>query len=110
VIRRTHRRTMLGGARAWREGGSDGRSDAGSAVAARRRRANRMNARGVVVTVAGEMSAALLDEFDDFEVIVGRGVTRVRAASADPSVLNGLIHRVESFGLELLEVRREHDP
>ena len=69
-----------------------------------------MTTSGVVVTVAGEMSAALRREFDDFEVAIGRSVTRIRSASVDPSVLSGLIHRVESLGLELLEVQREHDP
>ena len=61
----------------------------------------------VLVTVAGEMSAALGAEFDDLEVTVGHGVSRIRVVGGDPSRLHGVIHRVEALGLELLDVRRE---
>lgn len=66
-----------------------------------------MTGRVVVITVAGEMSAALRDEFDDLEVTVGHSVTHIRLGNPDPSALHGVIHRVESLGLELLEVHRE---
>jgi len=68
-----------------------------------------MNRRTVLITVAGEMSAALRDEFDDLEISVGHSVTRLRLAGDDPSMLHGLIHRVESLGLELLDVQHERD-
>lgn len=61
----------------------------------------------VLVTVAGEMSVALCAEFDDLEVTVGHGVSRIRVAGGDPSRLHGVLHRVETLGLELLDVRRE---
>ena len=61
----------------------------------------------IVITVAGEMTAALRAEFDDLEVSVGHSVTRLRLASDDPAALHGVIHRVESLGLELLDVQRE---
>jgi hypothetical protein len=68
-----------------------------------------MSRADIVITVAGAMSAALCQEFDDFEVSVGRSLTRLRVPCADPAILNGLIRRIESLGLELLEIRREHE-
>ena len=59
-----------------------------------------------VITVTGEMDESLRGEFEDLELSVDRGVTRLRVVSADPSVLHGVLHRVETFGLELLDVRQ----
>jgi hypothetical protein len=66
-----------------------------------------MSRGAVTVTVAGEMSVALRCEFDDLEISVGRGVTRIRLPHADPSMLHGVIERVGLLGLELLDVQRE---
>lgn len=60
-----------------------------------------------MITVAGEMTAALRAEFDDLEVTIDHSVTHIRIADAEPSVLHGLLHRVDLLGLELLEVQRE---
>ena len=60
----------------------------------------------IVITVTGEMDESLRGEFEDVELFVDRGVTRLRVVSADPSVLHGVLHRVETFGLELLDVRQ----
>ena len=59
-----------------------------------------------VITVTGEMDESLREEFEDVELSVDRGVTRLRVVSADPSVLHGVLNRVETFGLELLDVRQ----
>ena len=59
-----------------------------------------------VITVAGEMSGALRAEFDDLDVEVGHSVTTIRVPGSDPSVLHGVINRVQLLGLELLEVQR----
>ena len=58
-----------------------------------------------VVTVTGELDRQLREEFEDVEVTVGRGVTHLHVVSPDPSVLHGVLHRVELLGLELLDVR-----
>lgn len=58
-----------------------------------------------VITVTGEMDASLRDQFDDVEMTIGHGVSRLRVLSADAAVLHGLLHRLEALGLELLEVR-----
>ena len=64
-----------------------------------------MSARLAVITVAGELDDVLREQFDDVETTVEHGVTRMRVPSPDPSVLHGLLHRLEVLGLELLDVR-----
>ena len=64
-----------------------------------------MTRHGYVLTVAGEMDDRLREEFGDVVVDTARGVTQLTVVSTDPSVVHGLLHRVEAFGLELLEVR-----
>jgi hypothetical protein len=64
----------------------------------------------VVISVAGAMTDALREEFDDLDVTVDRSVTRIRVPNADQSALSGVMHRVESLGLELLELERRSDP
>jgi hypothetical protein len=63
----------------------------------------------VVIRVAGEMSAALRAEFDDLGVSVDRGVTRL-SLRGDAAAVHGVIHRLESLGLELLDLEREPEP
>jgi hypothetical protein len=58
-----------------------------------------------VITVTGEMDAALRERFEDVEVTVEHGVSRLRLVSPDPSVLHGVLHRIDTLGLELLDVR-----
>ncbi len=58
-----------------------------------------------VITVTGEMDRRLRDAFEDVEVTVARGVTRLQVVSPDPSVLHGVLHRVDVLGLEVLDVR-----
>jgi hypothetical protein len=66
--------------------------------------------RDAVVTVAGEMSEDLRQEFDDLDLTVGHSVTRIRVVGGDPSVLHGVLHRIEALGLELLGVERPPAP
>jgi hypothetical protein len=58
-----------------------------------------------VITVTGEMDEVLREQFDDVDVTIEHGVTRLRVICPDPSVLHGLLHRVDALGLELLDVR-----
>ena len=62
-----------------------------------------------IITVTGEMDEALRDQFDDVEITIGHGVSRLRVTSADAAVLHGLLHRLEALDLELLEVRSVDD-
>ena len=60
----------------------------------------------VVITVTGEMDEHLRAEFEDLEISVEHGVTRLRLVSADASVLHGVLHRIDRLGLELLDVHQ----
>lgn len=57
-----------------------------------------------VITVTGEMDERLREEFEDVEITVDHSVTRLRIVSFDPSVLHGVLNRIEALGLELLDV------
>jgi Family of unknown function (DUF6325) len=56
------------------------------------------------VTFAGEAGDVVLAEFDDCEVSVGPGATTLRLEIPDQGALYGLLHRIASFGLELIDV------
>ena len=62
-----------------------------------------------VITVTGELDAVLRGQFDDVEVTVERGVSRLVLVDADTSALYGVLHRVEALGLEVLDVRQGDD-
>jgi hypothetical protein len=55
------------------------------------------------MTFVGGAGTALREAFDDCEVIVGPGTTTLRA-QLDQGALHGLIQRVASFGLELVDI------
>ena len=58
----------------------------------------------VVITVKGEMDEPLRGEFEDVDLSVDHGVTRLRVVAADSSLLHGVLHRIDALGLELLDV------
>ena len=64
-----------------------------------------MRRRVFVITVTGELDEVLREQFDDVEVSVEHGVSRMRVICPDSSVLHGLLHRVDALGLELIDVR-----
>ena len=41
------------------------------------------------------MDDACATEFEDLEITVEHGVTRLHVVSADPSVLHGVLHRID---------------
>ena len=59
-----------------------------------------------VITVTGEMDERLRKEFEDLEIAIEHGVTRLRVVSVDPSVLHGVLNRIDLLGLELLDVHQ----
>ena len=63
-----------------------------------------MQSRTYEITFAGQAGTTLRAAFDDCEVSVGPGTTTLRAGLLDQSALHGLIQRIASLGLELLEV------
>jgi hypothetical protein len=56
------------------------------------------------VTFAGEAGAIVRAEFDDCEVSVGPDSTTLRLEVPDQGALYELLHRIASFGLELIGV------
>ncbi len=63
-----------------------------------------MPSRTYEITFAGQAGAVLRAEFDDCEVRVGSDTTTLRLELADQGALHGLIQRIASFGLELIDV------
>ncbi len=63
-----------------------------------------MSSRTVVVTVTGEMDPLLREAFADLDVECARGVTQLRFARRDASMLHGVLARIEALGLEVLDV------
>ena len=56
--------------------------------------------------IKGRLSDSLCDEFEDFTAAVQPAETVMRGQVRDQSELHGLLERIQSLGLELLEVRR----
>ncbi len=63
-----------------------------------------MPSRTYEITFVGEAGAILQAEFDDCEVRVSPGTTTLRLELADQGALHGLIQRIVSFGLDLIDV------
>ncbi len=71
-----------------------------------------MSRRVVVITVTGEMDQRLRAEFEEFadvEITVDHSVTRLRLTSGDDPLLHGILHRIDTLGLELLDVHQIDD-
>jgi hypothetical protein len=69
-----------------------------------------MTPRTYEITVAGRAVPAVIDAFEEFDVVVGADCTTLRAELPDQAALHGAIDRVQALGLELLEVRPVEPP
>jgi hypothetical protein len=56
------------------------------------------------ISIAGRLSE-LASAFSPHSVSTAGGISFVRAHEIDQAALHGLLHRTQSLGLELLEVR-----
>ena len=56
------------------------------------------------VTFLGRAGPTLRAEFDDCEVTIGPGTTTLRAELPDRGALSGLIERINSLGLDVIDV------
>ena len=56
------------------------------------------------ITFLGQAGATLCAEFDDCEVTVGPGTTTLRAELPDRGALSGLMERINSLGLDVIDV------
>ncbi len=58
------------------------------------------------IRVKGRITGALLEHFEDLGAHVQPGGTVLRGKVEDQAALHGLLDRIESVGLELIEVRK----
>ncbi len=56
------------------------------------------------ITFLGEAGTTLSAEFDDSEVTLGPGTTTLRAELPDRGALSGLMERINSLGLDVIDV------
>jgi len=62
------------------------------------------------ITFLGQASTTLRAEFDDCEVIIGPGTTTLRAELSDRAALSGLMERINSLGLDVIDVSLAAQP
>src|SRR5262249_31924911 len=56
------------------------------------------------ITVLGQANPALRAEFEDCEITVGHGTTTLRAEFPDQGALTGLMERINSLKLDVIDV------
>ena len=56
------------------------------------------------ITFLGQAGTTLRAEFDDCEVTIGPGTTTLRAELPDRGALTGLMDRISSLGLDIIDV------
>jgi hypothetical protein len=57
------------------------------------------------ITFLGQARTTLRAEFDDCEVMIGPGTTTLRAELPDRGALSGLMERITSLGLDVIDVK-----
>ena len=73
-------------------------------IEGRQRGANLVSSRTYEITFVGQAGTVLQAEFDDCEISVGPSTTTLRLELADQGALHGLLQRIVSFRLELIDV------
>jgi hypothetical protein len=56
------------------------------------------------ITFLGQAGSTLRAEFEDCEVTIGPGTTTLRAELPDRGALSGLMERINSLGLDVIDV------
>jgi hypothetical protein len=62
------------------------------------------------ITFTGQAGPTLRAEFDDCEVTTGPGTTTLRAELPDQAALTGLVLRITSLNLEVINLHRVTPP
>ena len=62
------------------------------------------------ITFLGQAGATVRAEFDDCEVSIGPGRTTLRAELPDRGALTGLMERINSLGLDVIDVSMVASP
>lgn len=63
-----------------------------------------MQAQTYEITFLGQAGTTLRAEFDDCEITIGPGITTLRAELPDRGALTGLMERINSLGLDVIDV------
>ena len=63
-----------------------------------------MQAQIYEITFLGQAGTTLRAEFDDCEITIGPGTTTLRAELPDRGALSGLMERITSLGLDVIDV------
>ena len=63
-----------------------------------------MQAQTFEITFLGQAGTTLRAEFEDCEVTLGPGITTLRAELPDRGALSGLMERINSLGLDVIDV------
>ena len=56
------------------------------------------------ITFLGQAGSTLRAEFEDCEVTIGPGITTLRTELPDRGALSGLMERINSLGLDVIDV------
>jgi len=67
-------------------------------------RRNLVQSQTYEITFLGQAGTMLRAEFDDCEVAIGPGTTTLRAELPDRGALTGLMERINSLGLDVIDV------
>jgi hypothetical protein len=62
------------------------------------------------ITFLGQAGSTLRAEFDDCEITIGPGITTLRAELPDRGALSGLMERINSLGLDVIDVTLSAPP
>jgi len=65
---------------------------------------NLVRAQTYEITFLGQAGSTLRAEFEDCEITIGRGTTTLRAELRDRGALSGLMERINSLGLDVIDV------
>ena len=68
-----------------------------------------MSPKAFEIRVRGAMTRDELEEFESLSAVAVPAETILMGPLPDPSALYGLINRLQSLGLELIEIRRLED-
>jgi hypothetical protein len=69
-----------------------------------------MNATHYEIRVRGRLGETLTGAFDGLTATASTADTVLRGEIADQAALHGVLQRIESLGLELLDIRRTEVP
>ena len=69
-----------------------------------------MQAQTYEITFLGQAGSTLRAEFDDCEITIGPGITTLRAELPDRGALSGLMERINSLGLDVIDVTLSAPP